>query len=400
MISVSDAARIVLESVPPLPVEDCPLAGAHGRVLREPVRADRDLPPFDRATLDGIAINHAAIARGTRVFRSEAVQAAGMIRKTLAHSDTCMEIMTGAVLPVGCDTVVPVEDVVATEKSFEIRAGVEVVAGQGVHRQGSDARKGVKLVEAGTRLGSPAIAIAASVGMATLRTSQLPRVAVVATGDELVEVESRVADHQIRRSNDHAIRAALLAFGCPTVDRFHLRDVAHEVEKVLREVLVRYDWVVITGGVSKGKRDFLPDALAAVGVQRRIHGVAQRPGKPFWFGVTPKGMPVFALPGNPVSALTCLHRYVLPAMERAAGLQSPPVRRVALAKAVTFTPSLAWLLPVRLSSASDGRLLAEPDPSNTSGDFAGLVGTDGFVELPADQSEFPAGTVAPFRSWL
>jgi len=168
----------------------------------------------------------------------------------------------------------------------------------------------------------------------------------------------------------------------------------------LREVLVRYDWVVVTGGVSKGQRDFLPSALAALGVQRRIHGVAQRPGKPFWFGVTPKGMPVFALPGNPVSALTCLHRYVLPAMERAAGLQSAPVRRVALAKAVTFAPPLAWLLPVRLSSAPDGRLLAEPDPSNTSGDFAGLVGTDGFVELPADQTEFPAGTVAPFRAWV
>lgn len=400
MISVSDAARIVLESVPPLPVEDCPLAGAHGRVLREPVRADRDLPPFDRATLDGIAIAHAAFAGGARVFRSEAVQAAGMIRKTLVHADTCIEIMTGAVLPSGCDAVVPVEDIVATEKSFEIRAGAAVVAGQGVHRQGSDAPKGGTLIEAGARLGSPAIAIAASVGMATLRTSQLPRVAVVATGDELVEVESRVADHQIRRSNDHAIRAALMAFGCPKVDRFHLRDVAHEVEKSLREVLVRYDWVIVSGGVSKGQRDFLPSALAAVGVQRRVHGVAQRPGKPFWFGVTPKGMPVFALPGNPVSALTCLHRYVLPALERAAGLQSAPVRRVALAKAVTFTPPLAWLLPVRLSSAPDGRLLAEPDPSNTSGDFAGLVGTDGFVELPADQSEFPAGTVAPFRAWV
>lgn len=400
MLSVSEAAAIVLESVPPLPVEDCPLAGAHGRILREPVKADRDLPPFDRATLDGIAIAHASFADGTRSFKSEGVQAAGMIRKTLATAGACLEIMTGAVLPEGCDTVVPVEDLVAKEKSFKLREGAAVAVGQGVHRKASDARKGETLIQTGTRLGSPAIAIAASVGMATLRTSQLPRVAVVATGDELVEVESRVADHQIRRSNDHAIRAALIAFGCPKVERFHLRDVADEVQKSLREILVRYDWVVVTGGVSKGKRDFLPSALETLGVKRRVHGVAQRPGKPFWFGVTPRGTPVFALPGNPVSALTCLQRYVLPAMERAAGLRPVPQRVVALATPVTFKPPLAWLLPVRLSSAPDGRLLAEPDPSNTSGDFAGLVDTDGFVELPADQTEFPAGTVAPFRAWV
>ncbi|HUG10571.1 MAG TPA: molybdopterin molybdotransferase MoeA [Opitutaceae bacterium] len=400
MLSVSEAERVVLESVPPLPVEDCPIAGAHGRILREAVRADRDLPPFDRATLDGIAIRHGAFAGGVRSFKSEGVQAAGMIRKARANPDACLEIMTGAVLPDGCDTVVPVEDLIASENRFDIREGATINAGQGVHGMGSDARKGDVLIEAGTRLGSPAIAIAASVGMATLRTSQLPRVAVVATGDELVEVEARVADHQIRRSNDHAIRAALIAFGCPKVDRFHLRDVANEVEKELRALLVRYDWIVVTGGVSKGKRDFLPAALETLGVRKRVHGVAQRPGKPFWFGVTPRGTPVFALPGNPVSSLTCLHRYVLPAVERAAGLKASRPRSVALAKPVTFHPPLAWLLPVRLSSAPDGRLLAEPDPSNTSGDFAGLVDTDGFVELPADQAEFPAGTVAPFRAWV
>jgi molybdopterin molybdotransferase len=364
------------------------------------VKADRDLPPFDRATLDGIAVAHKAVESNVRSFEVEGIQAAGMIRKSLAKPGACIEIMTGAVLPEGCDTVVPVEDLVAREKSFELREGASVTAGQGVHRKGSDAAKGGTLIAAGARLDSPAIAIAASVGMATLRTAQMPRVAVVATGDELVEVESRVADHQIRRSNDHAIRAALVTFGCPQVDRFHLRDVAGEVEAKLRHLLVRYDWIVVTGGVSKGKRDFLPSALESHGVAKKVHGVAQRPDKPFWFGVTPRGNPVFALPGNPVSALTCLHRYVLPALATAAELDVPAPRLVALAKPVTFKPPLAWLLPVRLTSAPDGRLLATPDPSNTSGDFAGLTGTDGFIELPADQTEFPAGTVATFRAWV
>lgn len=400
MLSVAEAEKIVLESVPRLPPEDCPLAAAHGRILREPARADRDLPPFDRATLDGIAIAHASVERGVRSFTSEGMQAAGMIRKSLARADGCIEIMTGAVLPGGCDTVVPIEDLVANGRNFDLREGVAVPAGQGVHQTASDASEGSVLIGSGVRLGSPAIAVAASVGMATLRTSQLPRVAVVATGDELVEVESRVADHMIRRSNDHAIRAALLRFGCPQVDRFHIRDVEGEAEEKLRPLMVRYDWIVVTGGVSKGRRDFMPSALANLGVRKLLHGVAQRPGKPLWFGVSQRGTPVFALPGNPVSSLTCLHRYVLPALGRAAGLAPEPLRTVALASDLAFKPPLAWFPPVRIESAADGRLLAHPDPSNTSGDFAGLVGTDGFVELPADQSEFPAGTVAPFRAWV
>lgn len=404
MLSVAEAEKVVLDSVSSLPVEDCPLAAAHGRILRTAITADRDLPPYHRVTLDGIALlasrAHAAYARGVRSFKVEGIQAAGMIRKDLADEEGCIEVMTGAVLPGGCDTVVPVEDLVPAVETFGLRDGARIEAGQGVHRKGSDAAAGDVLVPAGVRIGSREIAVAASVGRATLRTAQLPRVAVVATGDELVEVGSRVAEHQIRRSNDHAIRAALIGFGCPQVDRFHLRDVADEVERELQELLVRYDWVVITGGVSKGRRDFLPDALAKLGVKKLVHGVAQRPGKPFWFGISPRGTPVFALPGNPVSALTCLHRYVLPALAKSAGLEAVPLRNAALATAVTFRPPLAWFLPVRLSSGPSAELLATPDPSNTSGDFAGLIGTDGFLELPAEKSEFPAGTIAPFRPWI
>jgi molybdopterin molybdotransferase len=134
-------------------------------------------------------------------------------------------------------------------------------------------------------------------------------------------------------------------------------------------------------------------------VKKIFQGVAQRPGKPLWFGMTPRQTPVFALPGNPVSACTCLHRYVLPALAHASGMPATAPRLVALAAPVVFKPKLAYLLPARLSSGGSGELLATPDPSNTSGDFAGLVGTDGFVELPAEPSEFPAGTIAPFRPW-
>jgi molybdopterin molybdotransferase len=173
-----------------------------------------------------------------------------------------------------------------------------------------------------------------------------------------------------------------------------------EIEHLLWHILAEFDVVLISGGVSKGKFDFLPQELAKQGVKKIFHGVAQRPGKPFWFGASARKVPVFALPGNPVSAYVCLHRYVLPALDRASGLTPVPPRTVALAKSVSFKPDLAWFLPVILATGSGAELLAAPDPTNTSGDFGGLVGTDGFVELPAGQTDFPAGYLAPFRSWM
>jgi molybdopterin molybdotransferase len=273
-------------------------------------------------------------------------------------------------------------------------------AGNAVHRRGGDHRSGEIIVRAGTRLTGREIAVAAACGHATLTVAHSPKIAVVATGDELVEVETAVAPHQIRRSNDHALRAALALAGYPRVERFHVRDVRHEIEHLLWHLLAEHDVLLLTGGVSKGKFDFLPDELNRQGVKKVFHGVAQRPGKPFWFGLSARATPVFALPGNPVSSYTCLHRYVLPALAHASGATAAPPRSVALNAPVTFPPRLARLLPVKLSSGPRAELLATPDDVNTSGDFAGLVGTDGFVELPAEQADFPAGTVVAFTPWV
>jgi molybdopterin molybdotransferase len=402
MLTPAEAEKLILENMAPLHREDCPIAAAQRRILRGEIRADRDLPPFDRVTMDGYALRSAAVAAGVRVFQVEGVQAAGMRAFKLGPKpEACLEVMTGAVLPEGADCVVPYEDTAREGLQMTLKAEVaRPRAGNAVHRRGSDHRAGEVLVPAGTRLTGREIAVAAACGYGTLVVTQTPKIAVVATGDELVEVESPVAPHQIRRSNDHALRAALIVAGYPNVARFHLRDVRHEIEHLLWHVIAEFDVVVITGGVSKGKFDHLPAELDRQGVRKIFHGVAQRPGKPFWFGVTQRSTPVFALPGNPVSAYTCLHRYVLPALEHAGGLAPAARRPVALQQAVTFKPPLAHLLPVRLSSGPHGELRAEPAPGNTSGDFAGLLGTDGFVELPAGPKEFPAGTVAAFWPWV
>ena len=401
MLTPAEAEKLMRDALVPFPPEECPLDAAHGRVLRAELRADRDLPPFDRVTLDGYALRTAALNAGQRRFRIEATQAAGMRPFQLGPAgDACVEVAVGAVLPEGADCVVPYEDTKNDSATMTVLPDTAWAPGGAVHRCGSDHRAGEVIVNTGTRITGREIAVAAAVGAATLSVTRMPNIAVVATGDELVEVGDAVAPHQIRRSNDYALRAALALAGFPRVERFHLRDMRHEIEHMLWHIIAEFDVVLVTGGVSKGKFDFLPAELDAQGVRKIFHGVAQRPGKPFWFGLNPEGKPVFALTGNPVSAYTCLHRYVLPGLAQASGLAPCQPRIVALAKPVTFKPPLAYFLPVRLTSGPRGELLATPDPSNTSGDFAGLVGTDGFVELPAAQTEFSAGYLAPFRAWV
>jgi molybdopterin molybdotransferase len=412
LITPAEAERIILASVPTLPTDDCPLASAHGRILRAPLKADRDLPPFDRVTMDGFALRHAALAAGVRTFRITGFQPAGTVPLAITADDACVEIATGAVLPAGADCIIPYEETDRSARQPATTGAPTAVTltdpaswtasgpGRNLHRRGSDAPAGSVLIPAGTRLTGREIAVAASCGAGSLRVATLPRIAIVATGDELVDVENpSPAPHQIRRSNDHALRASLLAAGCALVERFHLRDHAYELETQLRRLLSEFDVLVLTGGVSQGKYDFLPAVLSALGVEKKIHGVAQRPGKPFWFGLTARRVPVFALPGNPVSTLTCFHRYVLPALAAMSGAASPQPEYAALSAPFSFKPALAPLLAVRLENLPDGRRLAHVSATNTSGDFAGLLGTDGFLELPRGPLDLPAGMIAPLWRW-
>jgi molybdopterin molybdotransferase len=402
MLTPAEAERLILENIAPFPREDCSLLLAQGRVLRADLRADRDLPPFDRVTMDGYALRAAALAAGTRTFRVEGVQAAGMRAFKLGPGDdACLEIMTGAVLPEGADCVVPYEDTTRQGAIITVAADTagDLASGNAIHRRGSDHGSGATIVRAGTRLTGAEIGIAAACGYSAVTVAQLPKIAIVSSGDELVEVDSLVAPHQIRRSNDYALRAALVAAGFPNVARFHLRDVPHEIEHLLWHVIAEFDVIVVTGGVSKGKFDHLPSELQRQGVRRIFQGVAQRPGKPLWFGVSARQTPVFALPGNPVSCYTCLHRYVLPALAHASGLAPKPARLAALDASAAASEKVTVFVPVTLHGGSRGELLATPHPTNTSGDFSALAGTDGCVELPPGAPERPAGTVATFHSW-
>jgi molybdopterin molybdotransferase len=397
-IEVADAAALIAARVPPRPTTRVPLDRATGEYLRETVHAERDQPPFDRVTMDGFAVRHAALAAGRRRFTITARQAAGEPAATLAADGDCVWIMTGAALPAGADTVVPIERTHRDGDTLVVEDGYAASARQFVHPTGSDHRQGAALLAPGTCLGPPEMAVLTIGGRADVAIAARPSIAVIATGDELVEAGEPLTPFRIRSSNDRAVVAALAAGGFRDSARVHLPDDPAVLAREIGRLLELNDVLVLSGGVSLGEFDHVPRTLAGLGVEVVFHKVRQRPGMPFWFGVAPDGKPVFALPGNPVSTLVCLVRYVRPALLASLGATTPP-RRVALATAVDFTPDLACFLPVRLRHGDDGSVRAEPRPTNTSGDFVALAGTDGFVELPRGGRHFPAGYVAAFYPW-
>ena len=394
MIDVNDAEQRVLGSLGQCGTEVVPVELACGRVLRRPVRADRALPPFDRAMMDGIAM--ASAAAGADRLRIEGVQLAGMEPGVLAKPATgCWRVMTGAALPVGADTVVPVEELSLEEDHATLSEPELVEPRRFVHREGSDRTKDEILLRPGQRLGAPQVAVLAAVGLAEIEVAA-PRVALLSTGDELVPPGRPVEPWQIRPSSTYAMEAALRARGCADVRRRHLPDDRARMLETLPEILAAADLVVLSGGVSKGSHDFVPSVLEELGVEPVFHRVRQRPGKPLWFGLRTGGRPVFGLPGNPVSTLVCFRRYVIPALQRMLGAEDEPAESAVLAEAVRTPPALALFCPVTLDS-EDGVLRATPTPSNTSGDFAALGDSDGFVELPAPGPPEAGGTVRLFR---
>ena len=399
MLTPAEADALIGQHLQCLPIESLPLAQCAGGVLRENIYAERDQPPFDQVSMDGIAIDSQAVGAGRRSFRVQATQAAGDPPLTLAADTACIEVMTGAVLPVGCDCVVPVEEISVAADEAALAARARAEPWQNVHRRGTDTRQGTLLVTAGTRLRAPEIAIAAGAGMARIRVSSQPMLAVISTGNELVEPGEPVLAHQVRRSNAYAIVSALREHGFQRVADEHLQDETDELRERLRFHLETHDVLVLSGGVSMGKFDLVPQVLAELGVRPIFHKVAQRPGKPLWFGVAPSGAAVFGLPGNPVSALVCLRRYVLPALFSSLGQTPPAPERLALGGPATVKEQLASFLPVRIEQDDWGRPWVVPSPTNNSGDFTALGGTDGFVELPPGPNVYPKGFVTRFFRW-
>jgi len=428
MISVTEAEQIILSCRRDYGTERVPFQSALGRVLAQEICTDRDLPPYDRITMDGIAIRWADYAAGQRFFQITATQAAGHqphprplpqregrpdVHRDVAtgcfasppvgggvgggvdgHPSFAIEVMTGAVLPPDLDTVIPYERLSIVDGIAEVLDGPPLRMGQNIHRRGTDRQQGETVVQPGRRIGPAEIAVAASVGLADLWVKKLPRVAVLSSGDELVDVADTPLPYQIRRSNSYVLQAELRGWGIEAA-LFHLPDNLEIVRREVTRCQSEFDVLLLSGGVSMGKFDYIPQALEDCGTVRHFHKVRQRPGKPFWFGSFGAQGVVFALPGNPVSTFLCFHRYVLPWLAASLGLPTEAPVVAALAREWHFEPPLTYFLQVKLEHDRTGLLRALPVEGKGSGDFANLPEADAFLELPAERTVFQAGEVFP-----
>ncbi len=395
MVSVAEASRLIQQQFYRPGMERIRIEDAEGRTLAETIKADRDFPPFDRVAMDGIAVSFQAVEEGWEGFRVEGLQPAGKPRLTLKNDKNCIEVMTGAMLPIGCDTVIRYEDVTVVHDIAKLKVK-NINRGQCIHPRAQDAKRGDVILSPGTRLSAGEIALLAAVGRLETDVYRFPKTAIISTGDELVDIHDSPLPHQIRRSNSYALSAALNSMGC-NPDLFHLKDDRNAMERELGKLFGKYEVIILSGGVSKGKFDLVPAVLQSLGVNTIFHEVSQKPGKPMFFGTTAKQV-IFGLPGNPVSSFLCFYRYIQPWLSTMMLHPQPSASAVLAEPFEVKAKDLTYFLQVKVRM-EEGRLLAMPIPGGGSGDFANLKEVDGFLEIPASKTQCSAGDSFPYFSF-
>lgn len=382
MISVSDALNLVMDSVVDYGQEVVGIEQCLGRVLGENILADRDFPPFNRVAMDGVAIQAESFQNGLKSFAVEGILHAGQPSMTLQDSRKCIEVMTGASLPVGCDAVIPVEEIATSEAGVTINRD-SISKWQNVHQQGADSQTGDILLESGTIINPVHLAVIAGVGKTQITVKRKPQIAIVTTGDELVDIDKNPLPHQIRRTNPYLLQGFLSKHGFEA-KAHHIGDDYEQVLSSFKMISKENDVVISTGGVSMGKKDHIPNALKELGVETMFHKVNQKPGKPLFFG-TLENKRFFGLPGNPVSTLICTLIYLLPYLK-----DDSMSRKGKLMKPIASHPKHRFLAVKTI----DNQGITECDVIRTqgSGDYTSIVPASGFISLLPD-TEYEKGEI-------
>ena len=399
LITPEEALRIVLDRARPLEAASIPLSDALGCYLAEQVCADRDLPPTDRSAMDGYAVLAGDLSQCPRDLRLAGEVAAGGDELPRVEQGACVRILTGAVIPPGADTVVMVEQ---TRDSGDVVTFLEAPQlGANIRRQGEEVRQGQTILEEAAMLGPTQIGLCASVGKDAVSVHGRPRPTVLCTGEELREVDESVEAHQLRDSNGPALCAALAEAGYRGTGRQIVRDDLDLLAGKIEAAAIDHDVVIVTGGVSVGKYDFVPDAVKRLGAAVHFHGVDMKPGKPQLYATLDGDRHLFGLPGNPLSVLTGFYELVLPALRRMSGCplgSCRPSLRLALGRAVRVKGARVAFVLVQLICDDRGQRV-EPVGSRGSADLASAANADGVVVIPKGVREVPAGDLVEFRPW-
>ena len=395
MTSADQALQLVLENVTPLGVERVPILDALGRVIAEEIRSPRDIPGFDNSAMDGYAVRAADVARASASnparLRVLGTVAAGAMPATGVETGAAMRTMTGAPVAQGADAIVPVEQTRADGDWVEILSAAEPHAF--VRPRGEDLREGELVMEPGKRLGAADLGMLASLNRSMIEVYRAPRVAIMTTGDELVDVDQRPAGAQVVNSSAYALAGAVREAGGQTAILKVARDRPEEIRARLAEAFA-FDAALTTGGVSVGQFDHVKGALDELGLRQIFHGVAQRPGRPLKFGLV-GGRPIFGLPGNPVSTMVCFYLYARPALLKMGGRRDLGLPRVAVRCAVDIRTAkdLTEFVRVRLRREG-GEFYATPTGNQGSGILSSLSRADALLIGPADATVLKAGAQA------
>jgi molybdopterin molybdotransferase len=391
LTTVKKATEIILNQTENLGVEKIPFIDSVNRVLKENIIADRDFPPFNRVSMDGIAISFEVFKKGLREFKIEGIQAAGSSQLSLKDASNCIEAMTGAILPKNTDAVIPYE-LIHIENGIATIQIDEIKHFQNIHKKGKDKKKLDLIIKKNKLISSADIGVLATVGKDNVLVAKQPKVMIISTGDELVEVNQKPEVYQIRRSNVYTLVSLLKKLNIDT-DNIHITDDKAQLKTKIKEILTNYDVLLFSGAVSKGKYDFVPEILDELGVEKLFHRVSQRPGKPFWFGKKEETT-IFAFPGNPVSTFVSCLRYFYPWYKKSVELPYQNNKFAVLNEDYIFKPDLTYFLQVKLNN-NNGTIFATPITGNGSGDLANLASVDAFLELPKGKSEFLKGEAFP-----
>ena len=379
MISTAEAFNILLTSGISERVCSLPLNNCLGKMLAQDIICDHDLPPFDRVMMDGFAISYSGLSAYSS-FEVRGEQRAGFPPISLESQQHAIVVMTGCVIPVGCDTVVPVE--YARRNGALVEFTQENISkGQHIHQRAMDHILGDVLVAEGARIHSGIIAIAASCGLTELKVRSVKSASILSTGDELVDIHMKPLAWQIRKSNSFLLSSALQGLGILNSTHHCMDDKRDITEKI--EGCVSDNLILMSGGVSMGKFDLVPDALMTLGFKILFHKVLQKPGKPLLAAIRNDQL-VIAFPGNPVSVMACVCRYLLPLLDVRFRNQFVIPGEIKCSQS-----TLTMLLPVSLRVGESTGRVADALRWNGSGDFASLSGASGFVEMQSGLSVLP-----------
>lgn len=397
MQTIEQALQIILSNTKNFGTETISIHECMNRVLATDIFADRDYPPFNRATMDGYALNSEEFTNGkTNIFNIQDIIHAGNGKQVEIQRGNCVKIMTGAPIPKGANAVIRIEDTIL--KNNMVQFNIEAVKPkQNIAIQGEDAKKGDLVIKKGKQLNSNSIALLAVTGQNVIQVKKLPSVALVSTGNEIVPVDSPILSHQIRDSNVFSLKSSLEKYKITCLKTSLVEDDKLALQTILHSYLNK-DLLIISGGVSKGDADYVPEVLKSLGVNEIFHRVAIKPGNPLWFGKMPNGGVVFGLPGNPISVQVGFKVFIEPYLRKC--LEMPLIEPLYLPlfgeknKKTKFTE----YFPCKLTNETMKTGLI-PNRMNTSGDISTTNGSDGIAIHPEEIETINKNDIIAFYFW-